>query len=96
MSATDRTEQKPFADTAPTSDDRPCRCREHSANLAILTESEMAELKKQAEGYKRAQMDFAKAVGTLWNAQMETERAAGRKDLSLKPLHLWNDCSCCC
>jgi hypothetical protein len=68
-----------------------------SVDLNRLTDAEMRELRKHAEAYKRANERFAKAVGTLWNAQLDASRSAGRGDLAaeVKPLHLFNDCSCC-
>ncbi|MEP2031649.1 MAG: hypothetical protein ABJI96_23415 [Paracoccaceae bacterium] len=71
--------------------------RKEPLSLAALSDKEMIELTRRAEDYKSAQMRFAKAVGVLWNAQTSAARAVGRADFAaeLRPLHLWDDCSCC-
>ena len=65
-----------------------------------LSKDQIEALRVEAEKYKVAQQRVTKALGVLWNAQLDMAIFTGRGELFMrslrKPIGLWDDCSCGC
>ena len=66
---------------------------------AFLSPDQQRALADIAEKHKAAQRQFMKAMGALWNAQMDMAVAAQSvtllREVSARPLGFFDDCNCC-
>ena len=67
--------------------------------LADLTDEQLKFLEELTEKHKAAQRQFSKALGVLWNAQLDlavsSQDSAFMQKVAAGRLGLWDDCSCC-
>jgi hypothetical protein len=64
--------------------------------LSAEQEKVLAEI---AERHKASQREFTKALGVLWNAQLDMAVASQSggllREVMARPLGLFDDCNCC-
>lgn len=75
------------------------RSRIVSAQLSFLTPEQQKAIEKAADNHKAAQRELTKALGVLWNAQIDMAVASQSSSLlravSARPLSFFDDCNCC-
>ena len=65
----------------------------------FLSAEQQKALAEIAERHKASQRKFAKAIGVLWNAQLDMavacQSSSLMKEVMARPLNFADDCNCC-
>ena len=70
-----------------------------TSNFPHLSEEQQKALAEIAERHKASQQKFTKALGVLWNAQLDlavaSQSSSLMREVMARPLGWADDCNCC-